>query len=203
MNRNVNDENIETVIKMIKEHCPNITGLQLFSNHLTSKGVTKLFDNIADLKNLNSIDVSGNDYDDDCFSSVANFIENSPSTQLALTFDGYDNVSWGWEEEDIEYFRESGKGIHVTDKAVEILHRVLIGNTTVQQIILSRRFGITEASVPLLKEIAQQSAAYIDLTWTSIPEHNFNELEELFALPIEQREIPISSISKSASKIQM
>lgn len=174
----------------------------MFSNHLTSKGVSTLFDNIIDLNFLNEIDLSGNDFDDECFPSVANFIKCSKSTKLRLILDGYENYAWGWDQEYFNHFKSYGLGGKVTDKAIEILHPVMIGNTSIQQIILSRHLGITDTSAELLKDIAKQSAVQMDLRWTSIDQVKLVELDELFGIPIEHRLIPISSDSKSAAKIQ-
>ncbi len=61
---------------------------------------------------------------------------------------------------------------------------------------------ITDASVPHLVEIAKKSCiTKVDLQFALISEEKQQEIEELLKIPIEQREIPIKSNTKSAAKI--
>ncbi len=90
----------------------------------------------------------------------------------------------------------------VTDKGIEIISEYLIENTKLKVLDLCFNRGITDVSVPYLIEIAKKSCiTQIDIHYTSLSEGKRKEIEEAFKIPIEEREIPIKSNTKSAAKI--
>ncbi len=90
----------------------------------------------------------------------------------------------------------------VTGKGIEIISEYLIGNTKLKELYLSYNIGITDESVPYLIEIAKKSRVNkMNLERISISEEKQQEIEELLEIPIEEREIPIKSNTKSAAKI--
>ncbi len=99
------------------------------------------------------------------------------------------------ERLDIDYTK-------ITDKGIEIISEYLIGNTKLNKLDLDDNNGITDKSVPYLIEIAKKSCTTdISLNDTLMSEEKQQEIEELLNIPIEQREIPIKSNTKSAAKI--
>jgi len=124
--------------------------------------------------------LSGNELDDNCIESFGIFIQNNQTIE-------YINI-----------------GVNkITDKGIEILLPYLIGNTTIKNLGISRNKGITDKSVPLLKEIIQKSnIEYINISGTSITEEEREEIEIALSIPIDEREIPLITIGnvKSASK---
>ena len=92
----------------------------------------------------------------------------------------------------------------ITDKGVEILSEYLIGNITLKELLLHGNKGITDASVPYLVEMINKSCIVrINLYETSISEEKKQKIEEALSIPIDQREIPIKSNTKSAAKISV
>ncbi len=90
----------------------------------------------------------------------------------------------------------------ITNKGIEIISEYLIGNTKLDELYFDDNNGITDASVPYLIEIAKKSCiTEIDIRSTSISEEKQQEIEELLKIPIDEREIPIKSNTKSAAKI--
>ena len=68
----------------------------------------------------------------------------------------------------------------ITDKGIEILSSYLIGNTTLKSIDISFNEGITDLSLPFLKEIAMKSyLENINITNTSISELGQEEINKL------------------------
>ncbi len=89
-----------------------------------------------------------------------------------------------------------------TDKGIETIPEDLIGNTKLKVLDLNRNSGITDASVPYLIEIAKKSCiTEIGLRDTLISYAKKQEVEELLKIPIDEREVPIKSNTKSAAKI--
>lgn len=183
----------------MKKHGNNLEVVNFDGNLLTSKGITMLYDGLFEMKKVRVVRVSGNDISDDCMQSVANFIKQSPTSNLSIDLIGVSNNTEEWYDE-FESYKECTSNNKVTDKSIEILHSVLIGNINVKDINLGYQVGITDESVPLLKEIAEKSSAFVDLTWTSISEENNAELQTMFAVPVDKRPIPVPSTDKSASK---
>ena len=69
----------------------------------------------------------------------------------------------------------------ITDKSIEILQTYLIGNTILKRFSISYNKGITNKSIPLLKEINQKSNIQdTNISGTSITNQNiFATLSEL------------------------
>ncbi len=93
-------------------------------------------------------------------------------------------------------------GNKITDKGVEILSEYLSGNILLKELGLYYNRGITNASVPYLVDIANKSyITNIYLVDTSITYKNQQEINNALSIPIDEREIPIKSNTKSAAKI--
>lgn len=78
----------------------------------------------------------------------------------------------------------------------------LIGNTTLKILALHRNGKITNASAPFLKNMVTRS--YIQNVFmedTMISLELQQEIETLLLIPLDERDIYISSKTKSASKI--
>lgn len=95
----------------------------------------------------------------------------------------------------------SGKS-KITDKGSEIFLESIVGNVTLEYLSIRSQAGITSASVPFLKDVVTKSGLKtLSINNSSI---NLEEQKEILALietPISEREIPIFSSSKSASKV--
>lgn len=87
------------------------------------------------------------------------------------------------------------------DAGMEILSEHLVGNTTLKVLDLTMNYSITNASVPYIIEIAKKSCV-IDMCIrnTKIEDDKIKEVETFVNIPIDQREIPVKSNSKSAAK---
>lgn len=184
-------------MQSIKKYCNSVESVNLSRNKITSKGIIILFDGLVGMEKVRVIDVSGNDISDDCMESIANFIKKSQVIDLSINLSGFYPliVAFGGNPN-----KRPTKSKNVTNKSIEILHSVLIGNTNVKVINLNYQGGIADECVPLLKEIAEQSGASLFLAWAPISDENSKELKKLFGVPIENRSIPVISNTKSASK---
>jgi len=130
--------------------------------------------------NLTIINLSQNNLDDDCMESLGELVQNN---QFIENFDIGSNK--------------------ITDKGIEMLFPYLIGNTMLKFLSISNNIGITDKSVPLLKEIIQKSnITSIEIYGTYITYKCKNEINQILLMPIDQREVPLITIGnvKSASK---
>ncbi len=90
----------------------------------------------------------------------------------------------------------------ISDKGIEILSGYLIGNTVLTHLELNMNEDITDLSGPFLIEIVKQSyIRQLNLWDTSVCNDYLHEIHRLLQVPLEQREIPIKSNTKSAAKI--
>lgn len=90
----------------------------------------------------------------------------------------------------------------ITDKGVEIISTYLYGNANIEILDLKGNRLITATSLPIIEEIAKTSCiTVISLHGTSINSYMFRQIDQALSIPINQREIPIKSNTKSASKI--
>ena len=89
----------------------------------------------------------------------------------------------------------------ITDKGIEILSEYLIGNMTIKELNLWGNKGITDKSFSNIVKISKSSSIInINLIGTLLSFQNQQEINNNLKLTMEQREIPISSNSKSAAK---
>lgn len=92
-------------------------------------------------------------------------------------------------------------GNNITDRGVESLKEYLIGNIYLKILHLNSNKLITDASVEHLLELATKSCiTCMDVTYTSVSQENLIRIDDMFKTPIDEREIPITSNSKSAAK---
>lgn len=92
-------------------------------------------------------------------------------------------------------------GSNITDEGINTLTDAIIGNTSLISLGIGHNKGITNKSVQDLAEIAMKTNITGLTCWnTSISQDQGNYLKELFAIPVEIREIPIISTAKSAAK---
>ncbi len=139
-----------------------------------------LFDTLRECNApIKEINLLQNDIDDDCM----------PSLVELLSFN-----------EDVESLTLSSNKL--SDKSIELLSDCLSGNTTLKTLLLNGNIKITDESAPFLMNIAKASGiSSIDVRATNIAFSNLQELQKLLCIPIEQRELPIKSNTKSAAKI--
>lgn len=150
------------------------------SNKITSTGGSVLFNCLRDSKSyISALNVYSNKLDDGCMKSLGEYIQNNGHLKAI-------NIG----------------GNYITNKGVKILTEYLIGNTVLNVLDLSDSMEITMESTPYLIEIAKKS--HIISLYTLgllMPLKKSFELQALISIPIDQREIPIISHTKSASKI--
>ena len=151
-------------------------------NKITSKGASLLFNTLKECKSsVDTIDLGSNGLDDNCMESLGEFIQTSQTIE---------NTNIGHNK--------------ITDKGIKILLPYLIGNITIKYLGISLNKGITDKSVPLIKDIIQKSNVKdINIYETSITKKGTDEIKSSLKAPIDEREIPLITIGnvKSASKI--
>lgn len=99
-------------------------------------------------------------------------------------------------------------GNNITDEGIEIIAPSIIGNTTLQSLGLSYNVGITNESVPIIKEMVQASSLSNSssrkadgfLVGTGISRVYQDQIMNLMRLPVHRRCIPTRSMTKSAAK---
>lgn len=90
----------------------------------------------------------------------------------------------------------------ITDQGVEVLSEYLIGNRSLKVLLMGGCVAITDASNHCFIDIAKGSCIIkIDLLYTSVSDDVRRQIDETLSIPIDQRQIPIKSNSKSAAKI--
>ncbi len=139
-----------------------------------------LFDTLRECNSVASfITLSDNLIDNECMMQLGEFIQGNQHISLLYIC--------------------SNK---ITDRGIEILSEHLAGNTTLKYLDLNNNNGITEASVPYLLEIAKRSCIEVIILWyISLSSESKKKIQETLKIPINQREIPIKSNTKSAAKI--
>ncbi len=138
---------------------------------------------IDTLRECNSVvsllNLTGNEIDDECMKQLGEYVQDNEHLERLIL--------------DIN---------KVTDKGTEMLSECLIGNTILKVLDLSWNKEITDLSIPYLIEIAKKSCiTEIDIRYTSTSQEKKQEIEDLLKIPIEEREIPIKSNTKSAAKV--
>lgn len=142
-----------------------------------------LFNTIKECKvSVTHIFLNENRIGDECFKSLGELLQNN---------------------ETIQHIEINGNHClnKITDKGIEVLCSYLIGNLILKSLDFSKNQLITENSVPFLKEIA--SISYLNnivLEDTSISSTSQQDIKSLLLVPIEKRDIPLNSCSKSAAK---
>ncbi len=139
-----------------------------------------LFDTLRECNSVvSNLYLFGNLIDDECMKQFGEYVQDNQHLVML-------DINWSI----------------ITDKGIEIISEYLFGNIKLKVLNLGGNKGITNISAPYLIEIAKKSCiTKIDLWNTSISEEKEQEIEELLEVPIEQREIPIKSNTKSAAKI--
>ncbi len=138
---------------------------------------------IATLRECNSVvsllGLSYNEIDDECMEQLGEYVQDNQHLEILRLGDS-----------------------KVTDKGFEILSEYLIGNTKLKEFGFYGNRRITYASFPYLIDITKKSCIVtIQLYGTPISEEKQQEIEDLLKIPIDEREIPIKSNTKSAAKI--
>eukprot|EP00300_Choanocystis_sp_HF-7_P008259 c15813_g1_i1.p1 GENE.c15813_g1_i1~~c15813_g1_i1.p1 ORF type:complete len:173 (+),score=10.61 c15813_g1_i1:881-1399(+) len=166
---------------MRKYGIDKLQSITVCGNNITSKGASVLFDTLKECNsNVSILDFYDNQLDDECMKQLGEYLQDN------------------------EYVNEMGLGGNeITDKGIEILLEYLVGNITLKELNLVGNKGITDASAPyLIHAIKKSCITKLVLTWIFISAAAKQEIDEDLAKPIEQREVPIKSSTKSAAKIQ-
>ena len=130
---------------------------------------------------VSKLSLYGNEIDDECMKQFGEYVQDNEHLERL----------------------EIGK-IKISDKGIEIISEYLIGNTKLKELDLKYNKGITDVSVPYLIEIAKKSCiTQMVVEYTSISEEKQQEIDEAHKIPIDEREIPIKSNTKSAAKISL
>lgn len=125
---------------------------------------------------LTVLNVTMNSLDDDCVIALGEYVQDNEHLQ---------RLHFGMNK--------------ITDKGIETLSQYLIGNLTLNELSLIGNFSITDKSVPYLIEIGRRSCI-AKLNWGLCIE-NSQLVKDAFDIPLDKREVPIKSNSKSAAKI--
>lgn len=129
---------------------------------------------------VSTIYFTGNQIDDICMKSLGEYIQDN---QHLVRLDFGNN--------------------RLADKGIETLSYYLIGNTKLTQLELYMNQCITDLSGPILIQIVRGTCIkQLNLWDTSVNREYREQIDKLLLAPVEQRELPIKSNSKSAAKIE-
>lgn len=154
--------------------------LDIAWNKITSKGANILFSTLKECdSSINSLNLGANQLDDDCMAALGEFIDNNPYLEVLK----------------VDYNK-------VTDKGMYILSPFLIGNTKLKQIALHENSYLTDACLPYVSDMARTSClTEIMLFATAMSYESQSHVRTLLSIPIDDREVPIKSNTKSAAKV--
>ena len=152
----------------------------LNGNELTSKGVSVLLETLQGCDSiLLKLNLSRNQIDDECMKKMGEFVNDNEYLE--------------------GLFLSNNK---ISNKGVEILSNHLIGNVVLKSLYLGSNNDITDTSVPyLLETVKLSNITSIYLADTSITRVKNLEIQNALQVPIEEREIPLRSNTKSAAKL--
>lgn len=156
----------------------------LSSNKISPKGALILFSALKNCKLLKSINLNGNIIDDDCIPALGELIESNELLEKVGISGPVQPTSRS-----------------ISDKGLKTLALYLQGNIKLNDLNISHHMNINNSCADLLKEIAIKTCVKkINLYGTSMSDEVRDEVVKCFQSPIESREIPIFSTSKSAAK---
>lgn len=148
-------------------------------NHITSKGASCLFNTLRESRiHISKIYLSHNSINDEIMDSLGEYIATNPKFE----------------------------GIHlginpITDKGIATFTENLIGNTSLKELDFSQCGELTDSSFCHFLEIAQKTCIKdIKLEDTYLRHEQRIMLRNYLATLADQREIPIKSNTKSATK---
>lgn len=148
---------------------------------MTAKGISDFLDTLSnwEFNNITELQFTSCSIDDGAMASLGDFIRKSSTIK--------------------KIYLESNK---ITDQGIALLAESMIGNISLKFLEFSFNVHITESSLPNFHQIASNTAVNdIRLAETKIPYEKRKSLFTLLSIPVEQRELPIISNTKSAAKI--
>lgn len=154
----------------------------LDGNAITSKGASKLFETLKNSKaKVTHLYLGENKLDDECITSLGEYLQNNSSLV---------EISLYWNQ--------------LSDRGIEILSNYIVGNNVLEAIDFSSNRAITAKSTPYFKEMVSRSCLQtVKLDDLPITFQKMEELRLAMAVPIDQREVPVLSSTKSAAKSSM
>lgn len=172
----IGDECSSSMSSFLSEN-ETLVALEFGYNQITSIGASKIFESLYNHPQILSLNFTGNSLDDKCMKELAELMSfNTTIETLSI-------------------------GIRITDEGLEILAGGLIGNLSLKTLDLTNNEGITEASLPIIVDIGKKSAIKtMNVVGTSIQWGKQSVVQEALKIPLDRREIPIASKSKSAAK---
>lgn len=92
---------------------------------------------------------------------------------------------------------------NITDEGLNKLINHMLGNTSLKTLDISNNRKITEKSIPLLLEMAEvTSITSLHIYGTGIDYDKTNKVYDAFKKPVNDRNIPLKSKTKSAAKVR-
>ncbi len=92
---------------------------------------------------------------------------------------------------------------NITDDGLNKLMNNMVGNTSLRELDLSYNQKITIKSIPCLMEMAEvTSITTLIMYYTGMTYLELEQVHKAFRKPIDEREIPIKSKTKSAAKMR-
>lgn len=162
----------------------------LNNNKITSEGAKVLCPFLASCKSLKIIHLFQNPLGDDCMFDMGEMVNNSSSiNQLWLGMDRSEKVSL------------------ITDNGIEDLVSSLMGNSTLNILTIPASIHITDKCVPSLVDLVNSTkisnAGCLGhlLIGENIDQSLKEQLKICLKSPVNERNIPLKSKTKSAAKI--
>lgn len=145
---------------------------------ITSPQAIEFFESLKDHESVKDINFRGNSLNDECMDALGDLIYCNPSINRV----------------DISHNSIGNNGLAT-------LVNYLIGNTSLTHLNICK-LAANSASTPLLLDLlAQSHIKKIILDGLMIPYNEISEIRRKMDVPIEERELPILSKTKSAAKV--
>lgn len=147
-------------------------------NKVSSNGIKLLIEGLLNCKSLMTLSLSQCSIQDSAIQYIGELIISNPSLK------------------DLELSRNP-----ISKAGMEILSQYMVGNTSLSSIDLSGNQKLSPDSIPLLIDIAEKSCILeINILSTPVPFQDRDNLFKALEVPIDKRDIPVFSSSKSAAK---
>lgn len=174
----ITDAQIPLLCDALKKEDRFLTRLILRENGLTSASASMIFDSLQNHDSLNLLDISKNKLDNACMEALGGLMKYNQSIETL-------NIS-------NNFIKEEG---------FVALFDSLIGNKTLKTLNINENGNIGKDLLPLLKDMLQGSALQVlSMSFSQLGSEIEKEITDLLKRPLNQRDLPIESKSKSAAK---
>ncbi len=139
--------------------------------------MTVILEWVSQHKPFYNLKLTGNKCDDSCIPHLCNLVND---TKIAILYLGFTDLN---------------------DQIALNLFESLNGNSNLSALYLNSNHGISETAGSIILEVVDKTVLHtVDLDGTKVPRDAREAINKKLNIPIEKREIPLRSNTKSANK---